>query len=90
MSIDAELAGIKDRLSTLERRNQGAARKSQIRRLRQDSDSAGLRLDDVNAAVEAVDDGLDTINDKLDGMYVRFDSLDAKLAKIAEALHIEV
>jgi hypothetical protein len=97
-SFDAEFTGIHDRLSRVERRARRTARKTaDIPGLSRETRHLASKIDDVNAAVEYLDDTADVIEEKLDGMYVRFDSVDAKLnadhellVKIATALHIQV
>lgn len=88
-SFDAEFSDIHARLDRVERRARRTARRTSpaIRSLSRESQHLADKMDDVNAAINYLDESADVIEEKLDGMYLRFDSIDRKLDALIAAFN---
>ena len=100
-SFDEVISGHDTRIARLEQRAKRLAAKTAITGLSREAQITIRRIDDVNGAIEGLEDSFDRIEEfkidplieqvgslteKVDGMYVRFDGIDAKLNAIMKAL----
>lgn len=86
-SFDAEFSGIQARLDRVERRSRRTASKTTAIRLTREAQHLADKIDDVNSAIGYLDESADVIEEKLDGMYLRFDSIDRKLDALIAAFN---
>lgn len=100
-SFDEVISGHDARIARLERRAKRTATKTSVTGLSREAQLTVDKIDDVNAAVEGLEDTFDRIEEfkidplieqvgslteKVDGMYLRFDALDIKLDAIIKAI----
>jgi hypothetical protein len=87
-SFDAQFDAIQVRLDRVERKAHRTAHRTTaiktiaIKGLSRESQHLADKIDDVNSAVAYLDEDVDVIEEKLDGMYIRFDGLDERLSRI--------